>query len=141
MVEAMLRGIPVVASDAGGLVEAKLGTHFVIPVRLIQNYEHAFDDQGLPKPQLPQQDIEPWARAIHSLVSDRALFETEAQASQRAALDFVARLHPADFEEFLASLTPLGSSDTPSRLDQLSAQKRELLLRRLRAGHKASPEG
>ena len=141
VVEAMLRGIPVVASDAGGLVEAKLGTHFVIPVRLIQNYEHAFDDQGLPKPQLPQQDIEPWARAIHSLVSDRALFETEAQASQRAALDFVARLHPADFEEFLASLTPLGSSDTPSRLDQLSAQKRELLLRRLRAGHKASPEG
>jgi len=51
-------------------------------------------------------------------------------------------LHPADFEEFLASLTPVGeSSDAPSGLEQLSAQKRELLLRRLRAGHKASPEG
>ena len=39
----MLRGIPVVASDAGGLVEAKLGTDFVIPVRSIEHYEAMFD--------------------------------------------------------------------------------------------------
>jgi glycosyltransferase involved in cell wall biosynthesis len=36
VMEAMLRGIPVIASDAGGLVEAKLGTRFVIPVNPIQ---------------------------------------------------------------------------------------------------------
>ena len=55
----------------------------------------------------------------------------------------LAGLHPADFEEFLASLTPVSSAlhNTRSGLDRLSAQKRELLLRRLRAGQKASPEG
>ena len=31
--EAMLRGIPVISSDSGGLVEARQGTGFVIPVR------------------------------------------------------------------------------------------------------------
>ena len=31
--EAMLRGLPVIASDSGGLKEAKAGTGFVIPVR------------------------------------------------------------------------------------------------------------
>src|SRR5204862_2588803 len=36
VMESMLRGIPVVASDAGGLAEAKHGTGYVIGVRTIQ---------------------------------------------------------------------------------------------------------
>ncbi len=38
VMEAMLRGIPVIASDSGGLTEAKLGTRFVLPVRPIKGY-------------------------------------------------------------------------------------------------------
>ena len=35
VVEAMLRGIPVLASNAGGLPEAKLGIDYVLPVNSI----------------------------------------------------------------------------------------------------------
>ena len=51
--EAMLRGIPVIASDSGGLTEAKLGTRFVLPVRPIKGYEPIFDEHGLPSPVTP----------------------------------------------------------------------------------------
>ncbi len=37
--EAMLHGIPVIASDAGGLVEAKMGTPFVAHVPPIERYD------------------------------------------------------------------------------------------------------
>ncbi len=134
VVEAMLRGIPVVASDAGGLVEAKLGTDFVIPVRPIERYEAAFDDQGLPRALLPQQDLAPWAAALRSLLSDRELYSRESAAAREAATKFVSALRPAQLEEFLLALAPgrpvMRSEDALARL---SPEKRTLLLQRLRA--------
>jgi glycosyltransferase involved in cell wall biosynthesis len=46
--EAMLRGLPVISSDSGGLAEAKRGTGFVIPVRPIERYEPVFDENHMP---------------------------------------------------------------------------------------------
>src|SRR5579859_627735 len=134
VVEAMLRGIPVVASDAGGLVEAKLGTDFVIPVRSIERYEAAFDDQGLPRAVLPKQDLAPWESALEALSSDRDLYLRESNAAREAAGKFVTGLRPAQLEEFLLALTPgqsAGQSEDP--LADLSPAKRSLLLQRLRA--------
>ena len=49
--EAMLRGLPVISSDSGGLVEAKQGTGYVIPVQPIDRYTTEFDAAHMPKPE------------------------------------------------------------------------------------------
>ncbi len=64
--EAMLRGLPVIASNSGGLVEAKSGTGFVIPIRPIERFEPVFDETHMPKPIDVPQDIEPWAEALRN---------------------------------------------------------------------------
>ena len=134
VIEAMLRGIPVVASDAGGLAEAKLGTGFVIPVRAIERYEAAFDDQGLPRAVLAEQDLSPWVAALEALASDRDLYERESAAAREAAVKFVSALRPSQLAEFLVALPPGRPFKRPEdALAGLSPAKRALLLQRLRA--------
>ena len=57
VMESMLRGIPVVASDSGGLKEAKCGTGYIIPVKTIERYEPVFDEHSMPRPVLPENDV------------------------------------------------------------------------------------
>ena len=134
VVEAMLRGIPVVASDAGGLVDAKLGTGFIIPVCPIERYEPLYDDQGLPQAVLPRQDLAPWIAALQALVSDRDLYARESAAACDAATRFVNSLQATRLEELLLSLTPHSTGREPNDpLARLSPEKRALLLQRLRA--------
>ena len=51
VIDAMLRGIPVIASTSGGLPEAKLGVDFIVPVTMVS---------GPSSQEVPQQDIRPW---------------------------------------------------------------------------------
>jgi len=140
VMEALLHGIPVIASDSGGLAEAKLGTRFVVPVQPIERFEPVFDEHGLPAPVIPEQDIEPWAGALSSLLTGASMYAEESRISREKALRFVARIRPGQLEEFLASLVPPvpESADAPDARDlhgelaSLSPQKRALLLARLR---------
>ncbi len=138
VMEAMLRGIPVISSDSGGLVEAKMGTRFVVPVRGIQRFEPVFDEHGMPKAVVAPVDVGPWAEALASLLGDRALYESEAEDSRRAALQFVGGLRASDMERLLMRLQPgeppQEGAGPPAHetLGQLSAEKRALLLKRLR---------
>ncbi|MEO6064827.1 MAG: glycosyltransferase family 4 protein [Bryobacteraceae bacterium] len=138
VMEAMLHGIPAVTSDAGGLVEAKSGTGYVVPVRPIERHEPVFDEHGLPKPVIPEPDLTPWAAALNELLGDRAVYEREAAASRAAATRFVGGLRAAQMEELLAALAPASPAAAPhaeeagKTIANLSAAKRALLLRKLR---------
>ena len=124
--EAMLRGVPVIASDSGGLVEAKEGTGFVIPVRSIDRYLADFDEVRMPRPVIPAQDLEPWVSALGSLIGNREVYEKESERSRAAAVHFVSRLDAASLEKLLLSLTPAPSAR------HLTAAQKALLIQRLR---------
>jgi glycosyltransferase involved in cell wall biosynthesis len=123
--EAMLRGLPVIASDSGGLQEAKGGTGYVIPVKPVERYEPVFDETHMPKAVAPAQDMAPWAAALERLLTDEAEYWAEARRSREAALRF--------FERMLLALAPAAQPlRDEEKLRALDAQKRALLLARLR---------
>ncbi len=141
VMEAMLHGVPVLASDQGGLVEAKADTRYVLPVRPIERYRTVFDENRLPAPVVPEQDIEPWAGALEELMSDADLYRREAGAARAAAEKFVAGVRPGALEEFLAALEPAGAPavaerPAPGSAARLSAERRALLAARLREQRK-----
>lgn len=120
VMEAMLRGIPVIASDSGGLMEAKDGTGYIVRVRPIQRYEPVFDVNHMPRPVRVAQDTGPWESALRTLLTDPAAHYAEAERSREAAQRFLAGLRPAAFEEYLLKLKP-----------RLTEAQRELLQKRL----------
>ncbi len=137
VMEAMLRGIPAVASDSGGLAEAKHGTGCVVQVRGIERFEPVFDEHGMPKAVVPPVDIEPWAAALGALLSDREAYARESELSRAAALKFVGGIRPERIVEFLSALEPRSAPAEPAardiqRAEGLSPEKRALLLKRLR---------
>jgi len=133
VMEAMLRGIPVIASDSGGLKEAKNGTGYVIPVRPIERYQAVFDEHGMPKPELPENDAAPWVAALEELLEDREAYKRESAASRAAALGFVAGLDAGAMEAYLANLEPRREQPEVERttIESLSPARRALLLERL----------
>ncbi|MDP9024601.1 MAG: glycosyltransferase family 4 protein [Candidatus Eremiobacteraeota bacterium] len=103
VMEAMLRGLPVIASDSGGLLEAKEGTGFVIPVKPIERYEMTFDENHMPRPVCPPQDIGPWEQALRTLYGNEPAYEAEAARARTAALRFVSGLRADGLEQYLLS--------------------------------------
>lgn len=70
VIEAHLRGIPVICSNAGALPEAMCGLDYIIPVNAINGDR---DANGIYV--VPDQDIEPWAGALNELMTNRVLYE------------------------------------------------------------------
>jgi len=142
IIEAMLHGVPVIASNVGGIPEAKLGVDYLLPVRPIEKYREQVDEQMVPVAEVPEQDIRPWYEALNRLLSDRAHYEQLARASRSAALSYAGGLSVAPFERLLEETlhkpkhsTSRETAEAPvDPLAKLSPEKRQLLALRLRAG-------
>ncbi|GAA1277683.1 hypothetical protein GCM10009677_34700 [Sphaerisporangium rubeum] len=109
-VEGMLRGVPVLAADVGGLSEAKLGVPYLLPVRRITGYEAGA--HARPVPVVPDQDAGPWLAALDRLLDDPAHHQEIAVRSAEAAAAFVASLDEGALERHLAGLTPAAPGRT-----------------------------
>lgn len=94
--EAMLRGIPVLASDLGGLREAGLGAALLLPVVPLErrNGRHVATPQ----------DVEPWRGALERLLGDPAEYDRRSRSARAAALAHVSRSGIEPFESLLAGL-------------------------------------
>ena len=105
VVEAMLRGIPVMSSNIGGLPEAKQGLDYILPVNPIRQYEHSDDmlHKGF-KPVVPEQDIEPWVEALDALIHDRDLYERLSSESREKSTKFVENIGFDKFVDYFQEL-------------------------------------
>jgi surfactin synthase thioesterase subunit/glycosyltransferase involved in cell wall biosynthesis len=152
VVEAMLRGVPVMASDVGGIPEAKMGVPYLLPVNPIVKYQPRLDEQMVPVAEVPPQATGPWGAALGRLLEDRAHWEEVSRASRAAAMEYAAGLSVGPFEQFLENVLrrpkvqlvgqvvgqperpATGVPDLPTKsvLETLSPDRRRLLALRLR---------
>jgi len=94
--EAMLRGIPVLAGNIGGLPEAKLGVDYLLPVIPAERHNGTYTS--------PPQNIAPWANALRQLLTDPDAYRKCSVRSRQAALKFHSGISISQFEELFHSL-------------------------------------
>jgi glycosyltransferase involved in cell wall biosynthesis len=101
VIEAMLRGIPVIAANVGGLPEAGLGAAILLPISVILRFKQRFDDAFIPEAEIPRQDIRPWKESLERLTEDEAYYRTISTRCRQAALNYVQALRFEPFEQLL----------------------------------------
>ncbi len=133
VVEAMLAGVPVLASNIGGLPEAKMGIPYILPVTPIQGYGQRLNEQFVPIADVPDQNIRPWLDALERLIGSRDHWQEIASQSRQAALHYAETATVELFESYLASLrrNPRSFASKPVRmpseqLARLSPERRKL---------------
>ena len=141
ILEAMLRGVPVMAADVGGIPEAMMGVPYLLPVRPIEKYETRLDEQMVPVARSRSRISALGESARSRLLTDREHYEAIARQSRAAALEYARQLHAGHFEEILKAALARDKRANPSRQREASdrsgdrrslPEKRKLLALRLR---------
>ncbi|KAK9776120.1 putative Glycosyl transferase family 1 domain-containing protein [Seiridium cardinale] len=99
VVEAHLRGIPVISSNAGALSEAMLGLPYIVPVNALDGKR---DETGAYV--VPEQDIRPWVKAVNSLMNDKAEYEKLSMKVRDTTEKWLKGLDEAALEKWLMGL-------------------------------------
>jgi surfactin synthase thioesterase subunit/glycosyltransferase involved in cell wall biosynthesis len=137
VIEAMLRGVPVMASDVGGIPEAMMGVPYLLPVNPIARYQTRLDERMVPVAEVPPQATGPWREALGRLLEDRAHWEEISRASRAAALEYATGLSVGPFEAFLEDVLRRPKLQKVQLVGQavppaISPERRQLLALRLR---------
>jgi surfactin synthase thioesterase subunit len=132
VVEAMLRGVPVLAANVGGIPEAMMGMDYLLPVRPIPRYDTRLDERMVPLAEVPAQDIGPWREALSRLVTDRAAYDRLSRTSRAAALDYAASVSVAPFEKLLEETLARPRGKRQEAGAGLSPDRQKLLALRMR---------
>jgi hypothetical protein len=137
VLESMLRGVPVVAADVGGIPEAKMGVPYLIPVNPILKYETRVDDQMVPVADVPPQNLAPWCDALAKLMTDREHYRKSRGSRARRRWGTRNTCRPSPSSSCCSRLGSArmhadGNHRQPAG-DSLSPEKRRLLALRLRS--------
>ncbi|KAJ3187357.1 hypothetical protein HDU85_006645 [Gaertneriomyces sp. JEL0708] len=106
VLEAMLRGIPTISSDAGGLPEAHLNYPCIISVQHMTGEKETDPDLILNYGQwkVPRNDPRPWVATLDVLMDDKELYERVRKEGRQYALDYVQNLPNTLYEDWMRSL-------------------------------------
>ncbi|KAH6641955.1 hypothetical protein C7974DRAFT_446230 [Boeremia exigua] len=99
VIEAHLRGIPVISSDAGALTEAMLGLDHVIPVVPIQG---ELDEEG--EYIVPRQDTQPWKKTLNRRMSDKDEYERLSDKVRSVTQKWLWDIDERELERWLIDL-------------------------------------
>ena len=131
VVESLSRGVPVLASDVGGLREAMCNVEHVLPVNPIVRYQSRLSDQMVPEAVVPPQDLTPWLSALTSLTGSESTWQDLSRRGREAALAYLQNLSVAPLEQILRRTLAHKRHRSQTGAVALSPTKRKLLALRI----------
>ncbi len=131
VVESLSRGVPVLASDVGGLREAMCGVDYVLPVHPIVRYQSSLSDQMVPEAEVPEQDLGPWIDVLRELLANQSQWQDLRDRGRAAALAYLGGLNVKPLEQIFRRVMALPERKSETERSHLSATKRKLLALRL----------